>query len=140
MSSVQADEFITRVQRRARLDSREAAEQATRATLETLAERLGGDEPRGLAARLPAEIGEHLRRPARGMEPFSLQEFYHHVADRSVPGVDRPAAAMHARAVMSAVRDAVGGAALSDIVARLPEEYQPLFTADDLTAGETPSV
>ncbi len=52
------DEFIGQMQYRARLSSRGAAERATRATLETLAERLAGGEARDLAAQLPPEIGE----------------------------------------------------------------------------------
>ena len=60
------DEFIGQVQARARLDSRGAAEQATRATLETLGERLSEGAAENLAAQLPHEIGEHLRRTASG--------------------------------------------------------------------------
>ena len=56
------DEFIGQVQHRARLSSRGAAERATRATLEPLAERLAGGEADDLAAQLPLELGEHLRR------------------------------------------------------------------------------
>ena len=55
------DEFIGQVQHRARLSSRGEAERATRATLETLAERLSGGEAKDLASQLPSEIGEHLR-------------------------------------------------------------------------------
>ena len=50
------DEFIGQVQHRARLSSRGEAERATRATLETLAERLAGGEEQDLAAQLPAEF------------------------------------------------------------------------------------
>lgn len=42
---MQHDEFIGQVVARARLDSRGAVEQATPATLETLAQRLAGGEP-----------------------------------------------------------------------------------------------
>ncbi len=48
------DEFISQVQRRANLASREEAERATRATLETLGERLAGGEAKDLAAQLPS--------------------------------------------------------------------------------------
>ena len=54
------DEFIGRVQHYARLASRGDAERATRATLETLGERLAGGEPKDLASQLPPEIGLHL--------------------------------------------------------------------------------
>jgi uncharacterized protein (DUF2267 family) len=42
------DEFISQVQRRADLASREEAERATRATMETLGERLAGGEAKDL--------------------------------------------------------------------------------------------
>lgn len=48
------DEFIGQVQHRAGLGSHAEAERATRATLETLAERLAGGEAHDLAARLRA--------------------------------------------------------------------------------------
>ena len=53
------DEFIGQVQHRARLGSRGDAERATRATLETLAERIADGAANNLAAQLPNEIGEH---------------------------------------------------------------------------------
>ncbi len=74
------DEFIGQVQYRARLSSRGDAERATRATLETLAERLAGGETNDLASQLPREIGEHLRREWSGIgERFSLDEFFRRV-------------------------------------------------------------
>jgi uncharacterized protein (DUF2267 family) len=68
------DEFIGRVQHYARLASRGDAERATRATLETLGERLAGGEPKDLASQLPPEIGAHLLRCAGTGERFSLDE------------------------------------------------------------------
>lgn len=56
------DEFIGHVQHGARLASRGAAERATRAALETLRERVPDGLADNLAAQLPTEIGEHLRR------------------------------------------------------------------------------
>lgn len=49
------DEIIGQVQHRAHLSSRGDAEIATRATLETLAERLAGGEVNDLASQLSAE-------------------------------------------------------------------------------------
>jgi len=56
------DEFISQVQRRANLDSREEAERATRATLETLGERLAGGEAKDLAAQLTSGIAQYLQQ------------------------------------------------------------------------------
>ena len=53
---MQTDEFLGRVQHKAHLATLGKAMRATRATLETLAERLGPDETRHLAAQLPHEI------------------------------------------------------------------------------------
>ncbi len=61
------DEFINEVQTRGHMESRQEAEEATRATLQTLAERLAGGEPHNLASQLPPELAEHLRY--EGEEP-----------------------------------------------------------------------
>ncbi|RAM52187.1 MAG: DUF2267 domain-containing protein, partial [Hapalosiphonaceae cyanobacterium JJU2] len=55
------DEFIRHVQSVAQLDTREETERATRATLETIKERIVGDEAKDLASQLPKELAECLR-------------------------------------------------------------------------------
>ena len=120
------DEFIGQVQHRARLSSRGDAERATRATLETLAERLAGGETNDLASQLPREIGEHLRREWSGIgERFSLDEFFRRV--RIKEGVDLPDAIFHARVVMEVVSEAVSKGEMDDVRAQLPAEYDRLF-------------
>ncbi len=64
------DGFIKEVRERGHMSSREEAEKATRATLETLAERLAGEEVEHLASQLPPGIAEHLSMSGR--EPASL--------------------------------------------------------------------
>ena len=119
------DQFIGQVQHHARLSSRGEAERATRATLETLAEHLVGGEADDLDAKLPLEIGEHLRwRSWRG-ERFSLAEFFQRVSMRE--GVDLPEATFHVRAVMEVVREAVSQGEIDDVRAQLPREFDPLF-------------
>ena len=49
-------QFIGEVRNLAELQSNEDAEKAVRAALETLRERLAGNEPSNLAAQLPPEI------------------------------------------------------------------------------------
>jgi uncharacterized protein (DUF2267 family) len=120
------DEFIGQVQHHARLSSRGEAERATRATLETLAERLAGGEAKDLASQLPQEIGEHLRREWSGMgERFSLHEFFQRVSKRE--GVDLPDAIYHARAVIEVVSEAVSKGEMDDVRAQLPAEFDRLF-------------
>jgi uncharacterized protein (DUF2267 family) len=66
------DEFIGQVQHRAKLASRGEAEVATRATLETLAERLFKDEPANAVAQLPKGIADYLIHTRSGMAYLSL--------------------------------------------------------------------
>ena len=57
---MQFEEFITRVQEQARLDTREDAITITRAVLETLGERLDRKVRNGVEAQLPNELKEFL--------------------------------------------------------------------------------
>ncbi len=132
---MQHDEFIGQVQQRARLDSRGAAEQATRAALETLSARLAGGLPSNLAAQLPPEIGRHLEREDDRAEQFGLQDFYERVAEAQSEGVDLPQAALHTRAVLSVLDEAVGGTKLDDVREQLPDEFASLFEFEEVTAG-----
>jgi uncharacterized protein (DUF2267 family) len=132
---VKHDEFIGRVQQRARLDSRGAAERATRATLETLGRRLAGGAPSNLGAQLPPEIKLHLERVEDDQtQSFELDEFYERVAREEGPGTELPSAVFHARAVMSVVRDAVSPGAYETVVDQLPEEYADLFDWEGATS------
>lgn len=121
------DEFIGQVQHRARLDSRGAAERATRATLETLGDRLAGGAAGNLAAQLPVEIGEHLRRTAGDGEQLDLEGFFDRVAGRE--GVEVPEAVFHARCVIEVVDEATQPGTLAKVRQQLPDEYDRLFAA-----------
>lgn len=122
------DEFIGQVQHRARLSSRGDAERATRATLETLAERLAGGEANDLASQLPREIGAHLLGAWSGLgERFDLHEFFRRVSMRE--GVDYQQSVFHARAVIEVLKEAVSPGEIADVRAQLPAEFGPLFEA-----------
>ncbi len=125
------DEFIGQVQHRARLASRGEAERATRATLETLAQRIADGAAKNLAAQLPSEIGEHLRRHAPEHagtgEQFSLDEFVERVTERE--GVDKPAAAFHARVVLQVADEATTGSLMTKVREQFPSEFDRLFEA-----------
>jgi uncharacterized protein (DUF2267 family) len=82
------DEFIARVKDLAEVQTNEEAERAIRATLETLRERLAGNEPNNLADQLPPEIADPLRGEG-GRDGFSLAEFYRRVADKDRYGRSR---------------------------------------------------
>jgi uncharacterized protein (DUF2267 family) len=120
------DEFIKHVQTIAQLDSKQAAEQATRATLETIAERLVGNESSQLAAQLPKELGQYLRgHEGEDGHPFSLQEFYRRVSQKA--GVESAVAAEQAKAVFTVLNQAVTPGEFADVKANFSADYGELF-------------
>jgi uncharacterized protein (DUF2267 family) len=120
------DEFIKHVQSIAQIDSRQAAEQATCATLETIAERIVGNEASQLAAQLPQELGQCLRgHEGENGQFFSLQEFYQRVSQKA--GVEPVAAAMQVRAVFTVLNRAVTPGEFADVKANFSDDYSELF-------------
>jgi uncharacterized protein (DUF2267 family) len=118
------DDFTGKVQHKAKLASTDEALAAIRATLETLAARIAGNEAQNLAAQLPNEIGRYLEvKPL--VESFSLAEFFDRVTEKE--GVDEPVAVFHARAVIDVLQEAVSAGEIDNIRAQLPEEWDPLF-------------
>ena len=123
------DEFIKEVEARGHMESRQEAERATQATLQTLAERLAGGEPHNLASQLPPELAEHLRyKGEETSNPFSLEEFFKRVNVKD-EGVDQPRAVYHTRVVMEVLQEAVTDGEMDDVRSQLPDEYAPLFEA-----------
>ncbi|HYC72875.1 MAG TPA: DUF2267 domain-containing protein [Opitutaceae bacterium] len=122
------ERFIGLVQSRARLAGSGEAVAAVRATLETLAERIGADEARHVASQLPKEIGHFLHGGiAVTGERFSFDEFVRRVAQRE--GCDRAAAVYHARGVIETLEEAVSPGEIAQVLAALPGEFTPLFVA-----------
>ncbi|MDD3926976.1 MAG: DUF2267 domain-containing protein [bacterium] len=132
---MQHDEFIGQVQHRARLASRGEAEMVTRATLETLGERLYDDTADNLAAQLPPEIGRHLQESG-DYHKYSLDEFLECVKEREGEGVDLPDAVHHARAVIAELEESVSEGLIEKVRNQLPPEYGRLFDAG--SEGEMP--
>lgn len=129
---MQHDEFIGQVQARARVPSRGDAERATRSTPETLGERLPEGLVDNLAAQLPVEIGEHLRRTitlgGQGTgERFDRAEFVRRVSERS--GADEPLALFQARAVLEVVTAAVQPGIVNRVKGSLPPDLAELVEA-----------
>jgi uncharacterized protein (DUF2267 family) len=104
---MKGEQFIAEVKNLSELDSNEEAQKATRTTLETLKERLAGNEPSNLAAQLPPEIATYVEGEGGG-EAFSVEEFYERVAQKE--GVGHEEAVRHARAVATVLQTAVTGA------------------------------
>lgn len=120
------DEFIKHVQTVAQLNSREEAERATKATLETIKERIVGNEGKDLASQLPKEIGQYLRgREGEDGQHFPIEEFLKRVSEKE--GVDKTTAANHARAVVSVLQDAVSPGEFADVRANFSDDYAELF-------------
>jgi uncharacterized protein (DUF2267 family) len=116
--------FLTTVAEAAHVD-RDAAERATRATLQTLAARIAPGEAQDLATQLPPELGPWLATdtPAEG---FDLDEFLRRAADRE--GIDDLALAeRHASAVLLALGRAVSGDEFDDMASELPREFDRLL-------------
>lgn len=123
---MQHDQFIGQVQHLAHLPSRGDAEVATRATLETLAERLAGNEPNNAAAQLPKGIAQYLQHQYAGAGTrFSLDEFFQRISLKE--NVELPQAVHHARAVIEVLTKAISPGEIQDIRAQLPAEFDPLF-------------
>ena len=130
---MQHDAFIGYVQERARLGSRGEAERATRATLETIAERIPAGLAENLAAQLPHEVGEHMRRvthavdePEEG-ERFGRIEFLDRVAERAGGGTEAGDAASWARAVFAVVDEATSGSSTHKVFDSLPDDVRALL-------------
>jgi len=121
---MKGEQFIAEVKNLAELDSNEDAQKTIRATLETLRERLAGNEPADLAAQLPPEIAPFVEGTG-GREAFSVQEFYERVAHKE--GTKSEEAVKHARAVATVLQTAVTGGALEDVRSQLGNDYEELF-------------
>lgn len=126
------DEFIGQVQLRGKLDSRGQAERVTRSVLETLGERIPDGLADNLAAQLPHEIGEHLRRTEQPDkhgtgQHFDLNDFVTRVEQKS--GLDRPQAVYATRVVCEVTAEATQGAVMTKVREALPPDVRPIITA-----------
>ncbi len=120
------DQFIKRVQEEAQLDSREDAERATRATLETIKERIVGNEASQLAAQLPKELGQYLHgREGEDGQYFKLDEFCQRVSAKE--SVEQSVAVAHAKAVFAVLQQAVTSGEFADVRSNFSEDYEELF-------------
>ncbi len=129
------EEFIDRVAGHVVVGSREEAERVTRATLETLGERLGREERDDLASQLPHELKEYLlARPHS--DRFLLDEFYNRVSARAdirhVHGV------REAQAVMAVLREAISPGEWEDLLSKLPDDYREAFSVEPELPGVRP--
>ena len=122
---MQFDDFITRVQEQARLDTREESIRITRAVLETLGERLDRKVRNGLEAQLPNELKDFLLARVAHSDQYDLQEFYNRVGGRA--DLTAREATERTKQVVAVLREAVPGGEIEDILEDLSPEYGELF-------------
>lgn len=121
------EEFIDRVAEHVVFESREQAERATQATLETLGERLGRDERDDLVSQLPHQLKEFLlARP--DTDRFLLDEFYNRVSARA--GVRHVHGVRQAQGVMAVLQEAIAPGEWQDMMDSLPEDYRVAFSVE----------
>lgn len=132
---MKADEFIKTVMHVAGLPSREDAENAVRATLETLSEHLAGGEAGNLAAQLPQEIAVSLNQPGVPYaESFGLQQFFEQVAQRE--GVSYQQAERDATAVIQVLSEVITQGLVQNVKSQLPAGIADLFNIQNMVTEE----
>lgn len=125
-------EFIDAVASRVGV-SPEQATTLSRATLETLAERLSGGEARDLASQLPKGLQECVRKPREAAERFGLAEFIRRVSLRA--GVDIALASDATQAVLTTTRESVTEGEFEDVMSQLPKEFGEIVPPMGVRAG-----
>ncbi|MFW5894057.1 MAG: DUF2267 domain-containing protein [Verrucomicrobiota bacterium] len=123
---MQFDEFMNRVIAEARLASTGEAVTATRATLETLGERLPDGAAENLAGQLPREVGLYLTRSPYENN-FDLDAFYQRIKEKTGEGMGYPQAVYQAKSVMRVLGDAVGAGEIERVRRDLGANYDDLF-------------
>ena len=119
-------EFIKHVQTLGQINSTDEAQRATQATLETIRERVVGNEASQLAAQLPQELAQYLQgREGENGQHFAATEFYRRVTEKE--GVEPTTAVVHTRAVFAALQSAVTPGEFADVKANFSEDYAELF-------------
>lgn len=129
------DEFTGQVQHRLELPGTGEAVRATRATLQTLGQRIPEGNAEDLAASLPMEIKWYLTGAVQEHgQRFDWQEFVARVSD--IEGTDPSEAAYHARVIIDVVRSLVPPSDFQQLRDELPESeddenWQKLFEVVD---------
>lgn len=130
---MEREEILDGVARRADLDSEQAAEQATLATVETFGEHVSKGEAKDIAEYLPADISDATTsRSSESPEDFTVDEFVDRVVEREGGDVSEDEAVVHVRAVMATLADTGIANELQEAREQLPNEFATLFETDEL--------
>ncbi|QLE59113.1 DUF2267 domain-containing protein [Nostoc sp. TCL26-01] len=123
---MQYDEFITHVQSLAQSNSREDAERATCATLETIKERISSAESQALAAQLPQELAAYLQgTETKPDQDFDLQAFIVRVSQKE--NTEPITTAIHVRAVFAVLQNAIKPEEFAKLHAHFSRDYEEMF-------------
>ncbi|MDZ5443428.1 DUF2267 domain-containing protein [Micromonospora sp. 4G57] len=140
-NQVEYQDFINAVATRAKVSTDQAAA-LTRATLETLADRISAGQAEDLAYQLPEGLDDPLRKPpplrGRGehAKSLGLEEFVDRVAAR--PAVDRALARAGVRAVLTTLREAVSRDEFENAVAQLSKDFWQVIEPVGAGGGRRP--
>jgi uncharacterized protein (DUF2267 family) len=120
------DEFLSKVAERATGGDRDKAADLTRASLQTLAERISGGEADDLASQLPQELKDWLTARQERPEDFDIDEFTKRVWQRArLPSQED--AERGVVAVFATLREAVTRGEFDDVLSQLPDQYRRLI-------------
>ncbi|HEX5534499.1 MAG TPA: DUF2267 domain-containing protein [Actinomycetales bacterium] len=122
-------DFIGAVAEKARIPSAEA-ESITRATLETLTDRVTAGQADGLAEQLPRELRQHLHKTTTGndaqfAESFGLDQFIRRVTSRA--GMNEAMANDGTRAALATIGETVSSEELGRLLSQMPKEFQEII-------------
>lgn len=123
------DEFVAKVRDRGEYTNRAEAEQAIRAVLGLLGQRLARSEAKDLAAQMPGELQDVLLAAEPG-GAFGVQGFLRRLAEQ-LPATEETAR-WDASAVLTTVAEAVTGGQLNQLLSVLQSGYAELFGKPDL--------
>lgn len=116
-------EFFRKVAEQAVLSVEEAAD-LSRATLQTLADRLSNGEARHLAEQLPNGLPEYLPKRDR-IERFGLAELLRRVSKRT--GLNARETGAGVRAVLTTLSETADRDVFDHVMAQLPGEFRTMI-------------
>lgn len=124
------EQFLSAVESRADLDSREQVLAAAEATLGVLGERLGG-EGDALAAELPDNLAAAMDTSgeAAGFSPEEFVDWVREAEREQSADLDVSSARLHTQAVLKSLSQSVDGETWNEVRTQLPSEYERLYQA-----------
>jgi uncharacterized protein (DUF2267 family) len=122
------DEFLREIQRRLSLADKTEAETAARSVLAATVDRLTPNEADDLAAQLPHDLAEFLRRRPGEVQKMDHNTFLHRI-QRDLDLIDMGQAERVTRGVLSVARDAVGEGEWQDVISQMPADMKEMFVA-----------